>query len=129
MEQQEKVVVVVKPDVYTHKNDNRFVMRFDDLGLTAYGNSVNEAREVLFSMFRVLIDELRSRGILAKRLNKLDVEWYYASEFDGDWSDVTDVSDSPMMVEAGYVKSLAEINLLAESSSYQAVSMPLAAAA
>lgn len=128
-QQEEKVVVFVKPEVYAHRTDNTYVMRFDELSLTAYGSSINETREVLFSMFRILIDELRSRGILGKRLKQLKVRWQYASDFRGDWSEVRDMSDSPTPVAVDTVKALGDIDLLAESSNYQAVSKELAAAA
>lgn len=85
----EKVVVIVKPDVYSHSDGSVFAARFRSLGLTAYGDSRKEALDSLHTMFRVFIDDLRSRGALEQRLDRLGVEWHRADAYDGEVVDVS----------------------------------------
>ena len=55
--------------------------RFEDLGLTAYGATPDEAVAALKRMFNTFIHAHRRLGSLEDTLNQLGVNWYWADEY------------------------------------------------
>lgn len=77
------VVVTTPVKVFRSKPSPSPVVaaRFEQLGLTAYGNSKEEAVTSLKKMFNKFIHAYRSEGQLEQRLNQLGVEWCWAKDY------------------------------------------------
>ncbi len=71
-----RVVVLLAP-VYLHNSESAiFAARFRSLGLTAYGDTREEALAVLKRLFSFFVRKRREDGTLESFLDKSGVEWY-----------------------------------------------------
>ncbi len=85
MVKKEEVVVVVAPlECKQTKDDKMFVARIRALGLTAYGDSLEEAKNKLKKMFATYTNLHCNAGTLEECLEKSKLQWWYESEYDGD---------------------------------------------
>lgn len=76
-----KVVVQVTP-TFSHRIDGGMVAaHFEELGLTAYGDSEAMALGALKRLLRAHIGFLRTDGLLEKTLNLTGVDWNPLAEF------------------------------------------------
>ena len=77
----ELVVVTVPLTIYRSNRRPIVAARFEQLGLTAYGTSREEAVATLKNMFNRFIHAYRRVGQLEQRLNQLGVEWCWAKDY------------------------------------------------
>lgn len=86
MQDAEQPLVVVMADLsIERRNDGQmFAAHLDDLGLTAYGRTVEEARKELIGVFNVWVNFYRERGLLEERLNQMGAEWTWLHTYEGD---------------------------------------------
>ena len=78
------VVVLEKASVLSHSESNLFAARFENLGLTAYGQTESEAVLELKKLFNKFVRTYREAGQLECRLDQTGVEWYWADEYPAD---------------------------------------------
>lgn len=90
MDNIEKVVVLLTPSVYCHGESGVHAARFEKLGLSAYGNSEDEAMQTLKRLFNKFVRTYRASGQLEIRLKQANVEWYLASKFEGEYEDTSE---------------------------------------
>ena len=86
METEPTVVVVLKPAFERYGRHALWAARFQDMGLTAYGVTKEQAFDNLKHMFNLRIQALRRRGLVADELKRLDVKWAWESEYPEDWT-------------------------------------------
>jgi hypothetical protein len=79
-----KVVVMVSPLYLHNKEIDRFAARIKPLGLTAYGDSQDEASRKVKRMFAFAVEAHRSKGDLEEWLSKSGLEWHWLNEYEGD---------------------------------------------
>ena len=77
------VVVVTRATVVKLEDREVYAARFRKLGLTAYGDSYNDALNKLKHMFNRFVHLHRNAGLLVERLNRAGVEWSWADEYPG----------------------------------------------
>ena len=79
-----QVVVNIRCTIQTHKDDGVFAARFPQLGLSAFGNTEEEAIESSKRLFNRFINTYRSAGRLDEVLNLAGVEWHWREEYPED---------------------------------------------
>lgn len=96
-----KVVVIVNERVLVNQKTGQYAVRYDGMRLTAYGKTYYEAASSLKRLFNDEINYFRDKGILKDRLEKLGVEWFWASEYKDDglpYQDTSAQKDEPRWV-------------------------------
>lgn len=81
---QRTVVVIVSPENLHDRETSTFAARINSLGLTAYGNTQEEASSRLKAMFASAVETRRTRGSLTRWLDGSGLEWYWLDEYQGD---------------------------------------------
>ncbi len=76
--------VVVLLDITLYEERDLHVARFRELGLTAYGQTKDEAVTALKKMFNVFIRTYRDSGQLEMRLDEVRTRWWYRGEYPAD---------------------------------------------
>ena len=79
--QEREVVVLVSLTLQKHREREVVAARLKELGLTAYGDTGEEARDAVKALFNKFINEYRDSGLLAKRLDHVGVDWYWRDEY------------------------------------------------
>lgn len=88
------VVVVVEPTYLRNEETGRFAARIEQLGLTAYASSRDEASDKIRRMFASAVKVRRARGTLVGWLDRSELEWRWIDEYDGDMPiEYADASD------------------------------------
>ena len=82
MRHEDKVVVLLTPQVLTHQSGQVVAARFRKLGLTAYAETEEEALERLRRMYATFVRHLRESGHLVQRLEQAGVRWYRVTDFE-----------------------------------------------
>ena len=85
-----QVVVNVRHLVYKHSQDEVFSVRCAALGLSAYGDSENEAVDNFKQLFNRFISTYREKGRLQEVLDKSAVEWWWRDDYPADRSPFED---------------------------------------
>ena len=78
-----KVVVMVSPLGLHSKETDRFAARIKPLGLTAYGDSQDEASRKVKMMFVSAVAAHRLKGDLEDWLGVSGLEWHWFDEYQG----------------------------------------------
>lgn len=76
-----KVVVVTTVEYRQFPNDGLHAARFRPLGLTAYGQSREDARRNFFTLFRTFVEDTRELGQLETQLDRAGVTWHSVEDF------------------------------------------------
>ena len=84
MSNERKVVVMVSPTYLHDKESGRFAARIKPLGLTAYGDSRDEALRKVRRMFASAVSAHRLKGDLKEWLDRSGLEWSWLDEYAGD---------------------------------------------
>ncbi len=82
-EEQQSVVVFANLERKQTTDNKVFVARIRALGLTAYGDSRENAMLRLRKLFSTYVDLHRKEGTLVERLEKSKLTWCYEGEYDG----------------------------------------------
>ncbi len=90
-ESEDKVVLLLSPQISS--TDSVVIARFSILGLSAFGETIEIAFERLLEMYAVYIQDLREHGLLESCLQNSGVEWYWASEYDEPYLDVSSLRE------------------------------------
>ena len=108
--QNRQVVVVFQAKTTYNEKGRLFASRFPEMGLTAYGDTAEEALRELKVSFNAYIHELRREGLLETTLDRLGVVWHWRDEYPEDALALEDTNDllapkenSPLMVPAHQV--------------------------
>ena len=83
MERKERVVVAVQLVCLHNADKTQFVSRIRALGLTAYGDSLDDSRRNVKRMFAKWVDLNRRSNTLEENLNRSGLSWSYESEYPG----------------------------------------------
>ena len=76
----DRVVISLTHVVLRNRQEgDLYAVQFEELGLTAYGNSTDEALDALKGLLLTCIDTHRKRGTLERFLNGAKVRWYWES--------------------------------------------------
>ena len=67
--------------LWYHRQGDIVAARFEPLGLTAYGDTDDEAIEALKGLFNKFVAVSREEGRLEQRLLHSGVEWYWEDEY------------------------------------------------
>ena len=68
--------VIVTSSVTTLKSkDGLYAASFEEMGLTGFGDTAEEASESLKMVFRTFIRTCREQGVLEQNLKRLGVKW------------------------------------------------------
>ena len=89
------VVVITRLAVHEHDRIGGWVARFDQMALTAYGNTRDDAIENYKKLFNRFIHRHREIGQLEQRLNKSGVTWCWANQYKAEYEDTNDLMDNP----------------------------------
>ena len=82
--EKQQLVVVATPLERKHTRDNKiFVCRMRELGLTAYGNTPEEAETKVKRMFATWVGLNRESGTLESCLNESKLSWWHENNYDG----------------------------------------------
>lgn len=84
MPKERKVVVVASPAYLRDKESDRFAARIKPLGLTAYGDSLDEVSRKVKRMFASAVSAHRAKGDLEAWLDNSGLEWSWLDEYAGD---------------------------------------------
>ncbi len=76
-----QVVVNIKCNVFEHVNDGVVSVRFAPFGLTAYGDTEDEAVGEFKKLFNRFITAYREKGRLEDVLNRSAVEWWWEKDY------------------------------------------------
>jgi hypothetical protein len=82
--EERKVIAMISPLYLHNKETDTFAARITPLGLTAYGNSQDEATRKVKRMFASAVAAHRSKGDLEDWLSESGLEWHWLDEYDGD---------------------------------------------
>jgi hypothetical protein len=85
MDTEPTVVVVLKPMFERYGKHALWAARFQDMGLTAYGMTQEQALDNLKHMFHLRIQALRRRGLVAAELSRLKARWSWERDYPEDW--------------------------------------------
>ena len=83
MEAEGRVVVLVTPDNLRESRTGIHAARVPQLGLTAYGDSVDEALRKLKRMYASAVEAHRQCGTLTKWLDDSGLTWCHEHEYTG----------------------------------------------
>lgn len=99
----EKVVVPVHLEYFRNDDHGVVAAHSQELGLTGYGETEDEARESFKRVFSAFIQVSRAEGFLESMLDRIGVRWHRADESTQDYEDVSDrcCSDSSTFVAVG----------------------------
>lgn len=75
-----RVVVNLTCRLYFHADREYFSARCPELGMTAYGKTVDDALEHFKSHFNEAIDAYREQGALRKVLENSGVQWHWEQD-------------------------------------------------
>ena len=89
-----QVVVNIQYLVEEHSEDKVIAVRFPALGLTAYGETENEAVHDLKQLFNKFVHTYRNAGLLEEVLNRAGVEWWWRGQYPADRPEVEDTNVS-----------------------------------
>ena len=99
-----KVVVMVSPAYLRDKESNRFAARIQPLGLTAYGDSLDEVSRKVKRMFASAVSAHRAKGDLEAWLDNSGLDWSWLDEYAGDapveYADADSESRAPKPAKA-----------------------------
>ena len=84
MSEERKVVVMVSPAYLRDRESNRFAARIRPLGLTAYGDSLDEVSRKVKRMFASAVSAHREKGDLEAWLDNSGLDWSWLDEYAGD---------------------------------------------
>ena len=84
-----KVVIPVHLTYFSNDDLNIIAAHSQELGLTGYGNSEEEARQSFKKVFCLFVQTSRAEGFLEDMLNRLGVEWKWADESSETFEDVS----------------------------------------
>ena len=84
-----EITVQVPLIMYRHGEDDLFAARLRSLGLTAYGNTPEDATNAIKKTFKVFVSEYRKRDLLIQRLQEAGVKWYWTDEYLSPNPDIT----------------------------------------
>ena len=88
MAMEQRVVVLVNPQVLMDRPRGVFAARILELGLTAYGSTHDEALQKVKALYAVTVQGHRKQGDLAAWLNRSGLQfrkgWDWASDYRGD---------------------------------------------
>ena len=90
-----QVVVIVRYSVHVHSVDKVTAVRFRPLGLTAYGDTEEEAMGNFKELFNRFIRAYREKGKLEQVLNLSGVEWWWREEYPEDRSELEGANVAP----------------------------------
>ena len=91
-----EVVVRIKCNVFEHDGDGVVSVRFAPFGLTAYGDTEEEAVTEFKKLFNRFITAYRQKGILENVLTRSAVDWSWKMEYKGEWGEHEDTEpDDP----------------------------------
>lgn len=82
--EQPLVVVTANLSIERRNDGQMFAAHLEDLGLTAYGRTVEDARKELIGVFKAWVNFYRERGLLEERLNQMGAEWTWVHTYEGD---------------------------------------------
>ena len=101
----ERVVVVnLKCVFYVNAVDQLVAARCAELGLSAYGNTKEEATSNFKQLFNRCIHGYREKGKLADVLERSGLDWWWENEYPQDCPDYENTNHSvPLRTEAVYV--------------------------
>ena len=75
------VVVEIKCKVFEHANDGVIAVRFAPFGLTAYGNTKEEAIDEFKKLLNRFITAYREKGNLEEVLGRSAVKWAWEKDY------------------------------------------------
>ena len=94
MNANDRLAVVISPVTTAYNEEARLhVARFDELGLTSFGDNHDQAVQRLKKLFNTFIHAHRELGVLGETLNQLGVTWHWADEYPEDSPDYEDTND------------------------------------
>ena len=96
-----RVVVMLEPTYLQNRENGLFAARFRSLGLTAYGDTREDALAALKSLFSFFVDKHREGGTLESFLTKAGVEWYPEENYPREKGHVEYLDGSQDMQRAG----------------------------
>ncbi len=79
-----RVVVLLEPTFLRDRENGEYAARFRSLGLTAYGDTRDEALTALKDFFAFFVRKRRENGTLEWFLDKAGVEWYPEDKYPHD---------------------------------------------
>ena len=79
-----KVVVVVAPDFLHNEATGAYAARIRQIGLTAYGDTLDAASAKIKRMFASMVNAHRAKGDVEEWLNSSGIEWHWLDEYSGD---------------------------------------------
>ena len=75
---EDKTIAVLTPmTLYNHKSGKIVAARLEELGLTAYGHTREEAITACENLFDKFTLAYKNRGSLIDRLNEVGVAWHW----------------------------------------------------
>ena len=105
-----QVVVNVRCVTQQHKDDGVFAARFPQLGLSAFGETEEEAIENSKRLFNRFINTYRSVGKLHEVLDSAEVEWHWRDEYPSDRPAFEDTDNLVKSVKVVEIDSTALID-------------------
>lgn len=88
--EQRKVVVPIHLKYFRNEDMDVLAVHSEELGLTGYGCTEEEARESFKRVFSAFIQVSRSKGFLENMLNRIGVDWHWADEYEKPYEDVSE---------------------------------------
>lgn len=118
--------VVVRSAVTMMRNEEHgvFSASFEEMGVTGFGKTPDEALHELKMVFRTYIRACREHGLLEKNLNRLGVDWAWESEYPGEYEDTDPVpasDEEPWQRIQKRILTSATWNLMAPTDSADAM--------
>jgi hypothetical protein len=80
---EERVAVVVAPQRLYNKKEKFFVTRIPELGLSAFGKTLDETEAKVKQMFGVYVRLHRRHGDLEKKLSESGLTWCWEKDYKG----------------------------------------------
>ena len=122
--------VVVTSSVTTRRSQGGlFAASFEEMGLTGFGDTADEARESLKLVFRTFIRSCRERGVLAENLNRLGVRWEWEADRSADGPEYEDTDAISRWTPEELDQILESLNWTPEHEHAMAANSDLAMAA
>ena len=81
MSESPKIVVVATVEYRQFPKDGLHAARFRPLGLTAYGQSREDARHNFLTLFRTFVEDTRELGQLETQLDRAGVTWHSVEDY------------------------------------------------
>lgn len=83
MSEERRVVVLVSAKMLTNSETGRHAARILELGLTAYGETADEALRKVKRMYASVVQAHRELGMLEDWLNRTGLNWFWEDEYKG----------------------------------------------